>query len=244
MRSAIRPLFLIVACIHPCPGPAQDATPESLLRNAVAKIRTFDSYTVEFIRYDEFDQTRSVHHRRLSFARPFRFRIEDLEPAAETVRMADGKLISQPACGRFVDVFSATLRWSFNKDLKQYSKLTFDPSKEDPAVQFAPRIRGQLDDVSLEPDETLSLGGRQYDCTVIRARYPAGAYLVAWIDKSRGYVIKFTAAVAQPQLRTTTVELISMEPHAELPDDLFTFEPPANWQQSSTYLCTPPAPHQ
>ena len=150
------------------PGPAQDATPESLLRNAVAKIRTFDSYTVEFIRYDEFDQTRSVHHRRLSFARPFRFRIEDLEPAAETVRMADGKLISQPACGRFVDVFSATLRWSFNKDLKQYSKLTFDPSKEDPAVQFAPRIRGQLDDVSLRPDETLSLGGGSMT-TVIRA---------------------------------------------------------------------------
>jgi outer membrane lipoprotein-sorting protein len=241
MSSHVRLLFLIIAgalnYIHPHLCRAQDATTESLLKAAADKIRNLDSYTVEFVRYDESDHSRAVHHRRVWFVRPLRFRIEDLESPTETTNLADGKVINGPVCGRFGDVFNGTVRWSFNKDLKQYSKGTFDPHREDPAVQFALKIPGHLDEITLEPDEMLSLGGRQYDCTVIRASYPTGAHLAVWIDKSRGYAVKFTAATRQPHPSIVTVELISIEPNAALPDDLFTFEPPANWRQSSTFLC-------
>jgi outer membrane lipoprotein-sorting protein len=243
MRSGISLLLLTFAgalnCIHPHLCWAQDATAESLLKAAASKIRNLDKYTVEFVRYDESDRNRAVHHRRISFARPFRFRIEDLAPPTETIPAADGKVISAPACGRFGDVVNGDQRWSYNKDLKQYSKRAFDPHKEDPAVQFALSKRDDPDEVIIERDETLSLGGRQYDCTVVRARYPTGAYLTAWIDKAQGFIVKFSATASQPHVRTTTVEVLSIDANPALPDDLFTFEPPENWHQSSTYRCSP-----
>jgi outer membrane lipoprotein-sorting protein len=242
MSFGFRLLLPVLACAlhasHPRLCWAVDATPESLLKEAASKIRNLDSYTVEFFRYDESDRTRSVHHDRISFVRPFRFRIEDLAPSTETIRLADGKLISAPGCWRFTHLYSANISWLYNEDLKQYSKSAFDPRKEDPAVVFALRIRDHLDEINLGPDETLSLGGRQYDCTVVRAHYRAGAYLTVWIDKLQGFVVKWTATTSQPQVRSVTVELISIKANPALPDDLFTFEPPAGWHQSSVFPCS------
>lgn len=245
MRSGVRLLFPVLACVlsaihaHLCW--AEEATAESLLKDAAGKIRNLDSYTVEFVRYDESDSSRSLRqqislHRRISFLRPSRFRIEDLEPTTLT-DVADGKVVRRTVCEPATDLFNGNLRLTYNKDLKQFSKMGFDPHKEDPALQFALQIRDQMDEITFGHDETLSIGGRQYDCTVIRGHYRTGTYLIVWIDKPRGFIIKFTAF--QPQARTTTVELISIEANAALREDLFSFEPPAGWDQSSSFRCSP-----
>lgn len=242
MSSGSLLLLPVLVCAlhatHPRLSWAVDATPESLLKEAASKIRNLESYTVEFFRYDEYPCNRSVLHRRNSFVRPFRFRSEDLEPSTETLCTADGKLISAPGCGRFTDLFNGNIRWSYNEDLKLYSKSAFDPSKEDPVIIFALPIRSQFDQISLGPDETLSIGGRQYDCTVIHAHYRAGAYRTAWIDKLQGFVVKWTQVTSQPQT-SVTVELISIKVNPALPDDLFTFKPPADWHQASGFPCSP-----
>ena len=217
----MRLIFCIVAC--PLILPAQDVTPASLLKDAAARIRNLDSYTVEFVRHDDSDHLNLVVHGRISFARPTRFHIEDVEPSVSSGR----------TCPRITDIMSGTLRWSFARDLKLYSKRTFDPQKEDPISQIAPPIR-DVSQITLQPDETLLIGGRQYECTVIRSTHPNGAYLIAWIDKSRGYIVKYN--VAAPRTRIT-VELISIEPNVALPDDLFTFDPPADWRQASGFPC-------
>jgi outer membrane lipoprotein-sorting protein len=245
MRSGVRLLFPVLACvlsaIHAQLCWAEEASAESLLKDAAGKIRDLDSYTVEFVRYDESDSSRSLRqqislHRRISFLRPSRFRIEDLEPTTLT-DVADGKVVSRTVCEPATDVFNGNLRLTYNTDLKQFSKMGFDPHKEDPALQFALHIRDQLDEITFGPNETLSISGRQYDCTVIRGHYRTGTYLTVWIDKPRGFIIKFTAS--QPQARTTTVELISIEANAALREDLFTFEPPASWDQISSFRCSP-----
>jgi len=67
MRSGVRLLFPVLACVlsathaHLCW--AAEATAESLLKDAVGKIRDLDSHTVEFVRYDESVSSRSLHQR-------------------------------------------------------------------------------------------------------------------------------------------------------------------------------------
>jgi outer membrane lipoprotein-sorting protein len=190
-------------------------------------------YTVESVRYDEMHGTRLVNHRRISFVQPFRFRIEDLSPATASVEGG----ISPSSCPRMTDVINDQVRSSCQEDLKQFSRMAIDPRKEDPAVQFAPRIPDHLDGVEFESDEMLSLGGRRHDCAVVRGHHSNGSYLTAWIDKQQRFVVKWN--IITPQAPTSvTIEVISIQANPPLADALFTFDPPAGWHQSSTVACS------
>ncbi len=214
----------ISLCVAYCLAAALLAAdePRSLLEAAAHKLDDLDSYTIEFVRHDRTGTQDSVVLRRVSFTRPFRWRIEDLPVPT-----------GQP-CPRLVEVIDGTVRLGWAAELKQYWKMKIDPRRESPRSQFALRVPDGLQNVERAADERLSIAGRDHNCHVVRGDIGARVRLTAWIDKSSGIAVKWT--ISSPATEITT-EILSIEPDAALAAALFTFDPPPDWRASPSFRC-------
>ena len=226
--------FTVAACIcsRPCIGAAP--APADALSTALNKIRSLNSYAVEFVRSDESGGVSSRHHRRIMYSRPSRYYIEDLEVLVQST-VAEGR--KQTVCvPKMTTLVTQDVRWDYSREVRQYSRLSLDSQHEDPGVQFAPPMRliESVSEVSNGGHEVLAIDGKRFDCEVIRAKAPPSVEFTFWIDTSTGFIVKH---IARGPDRTVSVEILSIEVNPEIPPNLFIFEPAEGWRESSEYRC-------
>jgi len=210
-----------------------EVSAETLLQQAIAKVRALPSYTVEFVRYDDSSNSHSVVHHRIHFVAPSLYHIDELEPWKQSVRASDGHVDHIVGCTKLSQIYNGKTRWMYSVDRKQY--LQFDSLNEDAKVEFFPSPL-PYPEVEYLPDETLLLEGHPRQCAVIRARRSGGREATFWIDPAQGLIVKWMVG-SRGSNDGLTVEITSMDTHPVLSDSLFRFEPESDWQKTTAFSC-------
>ena len=200
---------------------ADDADADSMVRRLAERYQQFDSYKLEYL--DSYT-TAGTYHRKVSFQRPGRYRVE-------TNRAGEANWVIQ--------ILSQKGRWMYAPDLQQYIAMSEKP-EGDPAFEVGSigRIASQMRRAEFLPAETIDVAGRSYNCDVVRVWFQAGeASTTLWIDRSRDLVQRY---VATGPRESVSVTLLSAEVNPIVPDELFQFEPSPGYREVKSLCCWGP----
>lgn len=169
-----------------------------------------------------------------------------------------------PVGNRSTTVSNGESIWSYNPNLKQYTKKSVQPLPKagdpDTGVRRIPnpleRIGGtKITDLArgarIMPDEIISIDGKSINCYVVEVIYRAprssdinaSVIVTYWIDKTRSIVIrkmskqKFISL--PPDERTETIGLITfslVRVDESLPASLFAFTPPEGIKEVAEFV--------
>jgi len=225
---------------------AQELDPRELIRHSAEAIKQFKSYELESVVFIDMQggpiKTKLELPSKVAVRRPDRMRIESRSQAGSILIVSDG-----------------AFTWFYMTPLKKYVKREASGSPE-AAVGNSGLLPKNLPDVSksiksvrLMREEEISVAGETIACWVIETTYDSinlpeqelaieDAAQITWISKKDGLNLqtRFSAKLNLPGVdelvkMTQSTQTTALRLDADLPDSMFTFNPPEGAKETEDW---------
>jgi len=225
---------------------AQPPEPRELIRQSAEAIRRYKSYELESIVIVETHggslDNKMEMPTKVSVRRPDRMRIESRSQAAGITIVGDGDQT-----------------WFYMTPAKQYIEREAaslpEPGLGDPGILSGnlPDVTKAIQSMKVTGEDTIELSGHKYPCWMVETKYgqialPEQEMIVTqavqttWISKEEHLSLKNTfdakltlPSIAEPVTMTQSTRTTALRLNVDLPDSVFTFQPPPGSEQTDDW---------